>query len=1511
MASSPAAGASGTHSGTKQYVDYEEYVDYQLEKTRSSIKLTDVFTTLTALSVAVIGYLLLFVVFDQWVIDGGFGYSSRVALLSLLVVGIFGTLSWRVLLPLVRSIHPLYAARVIEQADPNLQSNLVNFVDVRQSSAQSAPMVLKAMEKRAAVELSHIDVEEAVDRRPLLRIAYALLGVVVVAGLYIVLSPKDPFASVRRALLPTAPIDVATETTISDVNPGDKEVAARTVLTVEANVRGKEVDRVEILYSTADHKYVDQSVKMDRVEAGLPAFRGVLNGENGRGLLQNLKYRMTAGDARTREYTINVIQPPSARADEVQCVFPSYMELEEKTTAGGHIDGWEGATVTLKATANMPVKSAKMIFTDNEDASDKGEEITMQVAEGTKLSATWKLEFRSDGTSAKFYHIQVKSENGDVDPEPAQYTVRIRPDQRPEVALLAPTSDLTMPANGTIPLIVQAADPDFKLRSIALKAEKSGESIFDRKLFESEKLGQSFRGNYDFALSDMRKLAEGDTIQFWIEVKDNKQPTANRATTPRINVHIGKPVSAEEVKRELAEEKKKQNELARANDPVNPEERDNPPPPEAGNEGTAKENPPRPDQPEPDDKRNPREKQRPENEPKDRGNEKNDGGESGQKKPGAGNDFQDQLKKLLDKERQEQQPGKTEEGGAKSEEGQGKKEERGAKGDERKEKNEERGAKSEEKKQKGGEESKPENASGDKTSKEDSQSGGKKSGSGKKQANDQNREDNKDSAGDKQSGAGKKQANDKNDGDNKDSANDKQSGAGKKQANDKNEGDSKDSASDKQSGAGNKQANDKNEGESKDSAGDKQSGAGKKQANDKNEGESKDTAGDKQSGAGKKQKNDKNEGDSKDSAGDKQSGAGKKQANDKNNGDSKDSAGDKQSGGDKKSGKDDKQAAKPDQPGKGDDQEANSKGPDQKQKQKSGGAGKKASDKTDAAANSDDQSPAKGAPAKPDAPAGDDQSGDGQGEKTKKNSDGKKKTGADTENKGTEEPAADSPDAKKQKASGKEQGPATGDEEGDPSSPKAQNDLKPADGSKPGAKKKSTSDSDPGDGKSAQKRKPQDGTKEGSEDPDHAQRPADGKKSTDQPGELDEPRSEPSEKKKSAGENEKRPGEPPDAGDQKPKGPGRKDGQKSDQADTGEEGSSAATKEGKKGANKTGAGDKTDEAGDKDKSSQKTGQAGKEKGKGSTTKPSEDGKKSSPSDGKCEECDKDGNPTGKAGSKSGGKSGGKSGKPGEDGSSEGKSSKPGSQGKSGNQKGESGEGESGDKSGEQQGKKSGGQDGKSASGESGSKSGSKDGQSSSQPGKAGAQSGQNKIGGGINSPSGEGDGQGSAPGAPGEEPKPRDPTIETEPPTAEEEAADLEAARKATNLVLKRLKSKLERGEVDQELLDEMGWKDTGDVERFVKHLEDGMKAQAVDNSPEAVAKRLQFEELLRSMRLGTETQRRDGSKGQARDIRQFGTRNVPVPPEYRKLYESYTRSLSKSAAKSAEKKAEDKGAKK
>ncbi|MBS0263183.1 MAG: hypothetical protein JSS02_14660, partial [Planctomycetes bacterium] len=559
-----AGAARSRSSDSTKYVEYEEYVDFQIEKTRAIVKRTDILMTLMALAVLIVGYLLIFVVCDQWVLEGGFSDSSRLILLGVMLAIVVGVLVKRVALPLLRQVHPLYAARVIEKSDPQFQSNLVNFVDVRLANADGSPSVLKSMQKRAAVGLSHIDVEEAVDHRPLLKLSYVLLGVVIVSAAYIFMSPKDVFVSVRRALFPTSSIAVATKTTIDEVEPGHRDVPARTRQTVTAVIRGEEADQAQILFTTADRKYVDEPVKMRRETEGLAKFVGELNGENGKGLLQSLTYRIVAGDARTPEYTINVIQPPSARVDEVQYVYPKYTELGEKTNLGGDLDAWEGTNVTVRATANMPVANARIVLTDTDDRSEKGEEISMQVTDGTSLSATFKLEFRSDGTAPRFYHIRVRTEDqrkDDFDTDATHYAIRVRPDRSPEVAVLDPTGDLSRPANAVIPLVVQATDPDFKVRSIVLRATRQGESLFnhDVKLFEDDLPARSLTGKYQLRLEPLQ-LKSGDKIQVWIEAKDNKQPTANLSRTTPINILIEKAASPEEVQKQLARDEQNQQE---------------------------------------------------------------------------------------------------------------------------------------------------------------------------------------------------------------------------------------------------------------------------------------------------------------------------------------------------------------------------------------------------------------------------------------------------------------------------------------------------------------------------------------------------------------------------------------------------------------------------------------------------------------------------------------------------------------------------------------------------------------------------------------------------------------------------------------------------------------------------------------------------------------------------------------------------------------------------------------
>ena len=122
--------------------------------------------------------------------------------------------------------------------------------------------------------------------------------------------------------------------------------------------------------------------------------------------------------------------------------------------------------------------------------------------------------------------------------------------------------------------------------------------------------------------------------------------------------------------------------------------------------------------------------------------------------------------------------------------------------------------------------------------------------------------------------------------------------------------------------------------------------------------------------------------------------------------------------------------------------------------------------------------------------------------------------------------------------------------------------------------------------------------------------------------------------------------------------------------------------------------------------------------------------------------------------------------------------------------------------------------------------------------------------------------------------------------------ANLEYAKQAANLVLKRLQKELERGEVDPDLLEELGWSD-GDMKKFVNRLQERLQDSGADQSPAAVAERRQFEEMLKSLELQSKGARRSDSGKGKHSTDGIGSRRLPVPAEYREAFEAYTKSLS------------------
>ncbi|MFO1019263.1 MAG: hypothetical protein U0903_00970 [Planctomycetales bacterium] len=558
MASSTKDQSSGL---PEQYADFDEYIDFRLHKTQTGVKGTDLLTSSTALLAMSLAYLLVFVLCDQWLFPQGFSLAARWVLL-LGLIGLVGTwLTLKILVPSMKSVNALFVARMIESADPELKNNLLTLVDLQQAERPISPTIRRSMEKRAALKLTQLDSEQVIDHRPLVRSGSILLAIVTICCGYLLLSPKNPLVSVERLLLPGLGTPVATQTSISQVQPGDAQVAARSIVDVRVELKGKPPANVRLFYTTDDKKYVEQPVEMQREDSEFQRYTAQLAGDQGRGLLQSLTYFVTAGDARTRNYRVTVSQPPSAKVESIRLEFPRYMKLPPQEQSEGNINTWDGAKAKLRAVTNIPVQSAQLVRSDQSGGQGRIEAVALNVEKGTVLTGEFPLEIRSDGNYFRYYHIECMTADRQSDPEPTEYTVKLRPDQAPEVTLVHPTGDLERPANAMIPLLIKARDPDFGLRYLTLRAEQNGKEVFQDQIFEGNQ--PRYEGRYVWSLRKVKlgHLQPGDEMHFWIEAGDTHQPLANRKNTPRLMVKITAPVEDRQAVQQRKQDEAQQDKL--------------------------------------------------------------------------------------------------------------------------------------------------------------------------------------------------------------------------------------------------------------------------------------------------------------------------------------------------------------------------------------------------------------------------------------------------------------------------------------------------------------------------------------------------------------------------------------------------------------------------------------------------------------------------------------------------------------------------------------------------------------------------------------------------------------------------------------------------------------------------------------------------------------------------------------------------------------------------------------
>jgi collagen type III alpha len=621
-----------THRG---YAEADEFVQYQIEKARDRIKATDLLTAAVLTALLLFSYLLIFTLLDHWVIEGGFRAWTRAAMLAT-VVALCGLILYRyVLRRWTHRIHPLFAAKMLDNSSEGIAGSLMTLVDLQAEGRNCDQPIHRTLEKRAAVRLAEVHVDEAIDRRLLIRLGTVLFIVVLVTCLYAVFSPKS--ISLLRPLT-LAQSQVATRTVIEAVQPGNTKVPMGSQVPFIADLSGVIPEDVSLLFTTADRRFVDQPLTM-RATEDPQRFEVVMIGEGDRGIRQSFQYQIVAGDASSDVYFITVDQPPTARVVQVDYRYPAYMSLPERSDSSGTIEAWEGSTVTIHAESNMPIASAVLQLSDEPTFKTRGEEVSVSIRE-TQLSVELTLDAREDGSLPKYYRIQVYDADGNADPEPVVYGMEIRRDQPPVLRLLDPTRDLQVPSNAIVPMLIEAEDPDFLLRSVSLHYSVNGKPVQPSEVLldtTKSRMPKRWVQTWEFRLAPLR-LNPGDVVTYYVEARDNRPPLGNQSRSSELNLQISGPASDEAVEEQLNEAKELQEQQLRElqQDPGEPQQN---PDTTAPLEPQTPEDATNPDTPQPQDnaaQQDPTESTSPDGNPSDAGTAQRKGEDESSAEDGKG-----------------------------------------------------------------------------------------------------------------------------------------------------------------------------------------------------------------------------------------------------------------------------------------------------------------------------------------------------------------------------------------------------------------------------------------------------------------------------------------------------------------------------------------------------------------------------------------------------------------------------------------------------------------------------------------------------------------------------------------------------------------------------------------------------------------------------------------------------------------------------------------------------------
>ena len=434
----------------------------------------------------------------------------------------------------------MYEARV--QGQRNRLINSILFLATGQAAHN--PMTQAVIIENAR----HLDLataRQAVDFRAVRRALGLAVFFGVLLGAYWLMSPNWVANAMERLLNPSDPVPHLLAADFK-VQPGDVQVVEGQSLAVRAEVH------------TLKPQYFPKAIELEYAVNGSGWKLAVMSSKKDsqfeytlKNLFHPVAYRIRAGRTTSPVYHVAIRPRPRVEQLRITVVPPAYTGRPEQALppGSGNVTALVGSTLMVDVTGSADLAQAYLELSDHT-------KVTLDVAAGQPRQCRGRLTVGANDS----YSIHLTDKDGLTIGSPPQYSITAVPDDAPLASIPTPGRDLSLPADVSLDLGIEAED-DIGLGRIVLQVRDGTSDWKDTQQWELKQTNlQKHAVTAKLALADW-KLKPNDVLMYRAVAYDRRAPEPNVGIGRTWSISITAPAKGDNLL--LAQVKRLQESLQR------------------------------------------------------------------------------------------------------------------------------------------------------------------------------------------------------------------------------------------------------------------------------------------------------------------------------------------------------------------------------------------------------------------------------------------------------------------------------------------------------------------------------------------------------------------------------------------------------------------------------------------------------------------------------------------------------------------------------------------------------------------------------------------------------------------------------------------------------------------------------------------------------------------------------------------------------------------------------------